>query len=102
MNSYLILTTLTEPIFSYKKIFFALLFLPILLFSQEKNDEKKEDVSRYFYNDHTVSVEIWYGPDKKPDSTKTFYPNGKLNEIFYYDKGLKNGDSSLSLPNGNL
>lgn len=84
---------MTGPIFSYKKIFFALLFLPVLLFSQEKNNEKKEDVSRYFYNDHTVSVEIWYGPDKKPDSTKTFYPNGKLNEIFYYDKGLKNGDS---------
>lgn len=84
---------MTRPIFSYEKIFFALLFLPVLLCAQEKNDEKKEDVSRYFYNDHTVSVEIWYGPDQKPDSTKTFYPNGKLNEIFYYDKGLKNGDS---------
>lgn len=85
---------MTAPIIRYKRIAFLLLILPVLLFAQEKNKEKKEDVSRYFYNDHVVSVEIWYGPDKKPDSTKTYYPNGKLNEIFYYDdKGLKDSDS---------
>jgi tetratricopeptide (TPR) repeat protein len=84
---------LTESLSVYKKTLFVLLLCPVLLLAQEKDNDKKEDVSRYFYNDHTVSVEIWYGPDKKPDSTKTFYPNGKLNEIFYYDKGLKNGDS---------
>lgn len=84
---------MTEQLSIFKKVTFFVLFFPVLLFSQEKNKEKNEDVSRYFYNDHTVSVEIWYGPDKKPDSTKTFYPNGKLNEIFYYDKGLKNGES---------
>ncbi len=94
MNFYLILKILTVPIIRYKKIVFLLLFLPVLLSAQEKDNGNKEDVSRYFYNDHVVSVEIWYGPDKKPDSTKTYYPNGKLNEIFYYDdKGLKNADS---------
>lgn len=85
---------MTQPLFACKKIFFAVLFFPVLLFAQEKSAEKKEDVSRYFYNDHAVSVEIWYGPDKKPDSTKTFHPNGKLNEIFYYDdKGLKDSNA---------
>ncbi|OMQ12836.1 T9SS type A sorting domain-containing protein [[Flexibacter] sp. ATCC 35103] len=85
---------MTQPLFACKKIFFAVLFFPVLLFSQEKSAEKKEDVSRYFYNNHAVSVEIWYGPDKKPDSTKTYYPNGKLNEIFYYDdKGFKDSNA---------
>lgn len=64
------------------------------LSAQEKSKAPSEDVSRYFYDDHVVSIEIWYGPDKKPDSTKTYYPNGKLNEVFYYDdKGLKDSDS---------
>jgi|GEM_PF-887594 len=91
---YITLTILKEQIILYKKIVFTLLFLPFLLSAQEKEKEKTDDVSRYFYNDHVVSVEIWYGPDKKPDSTKTYYPNGKLNEIFYYDdKGLKNADA---------
>jgi len=85
---------LKEQLILSKKIMFALLLFPVLLAAQEKSKEKPEDVSRYFYNDHVVSVEIWYGPDNKPDSTKTYYPNGKLNEVFYYDgKGLKNADS---------
>lgn len=77
-----------------KKIVFALLFLPLFLSAQVKSNSASDNVSRYFYDDHVVSIEIWYGPDKKPDSTKTYYSNGKLNEIFYYDdKGLKNSNA---------
>ncbi|MFC6245176.1 hypothetical protein [Flavobacterium psychroterrae] len=85
---------MTNQLIKYKKIIFGLLFLPVLLSGQEKNNSTPENVSRYFYDDHVVSVEIWFGPDKKPDSTKTYYSNGKLNEIFYYDdKGLKDSDA---------
>ncbi|MGE6352509.1 tetratricopeptide repeat protein [Flavobacterium sp. NPDC079362] len=85
---------MTEPFMFYKKIMFALLFLPVLLSGQEKSNTPAENVSRYFYDDHVVSIEIWYGPDNKPDSTKTYYSNGKLNEIFYYDdKGFKDLDA---------
>lgn len=77
-----------------KKIVFALLFLPVFLSAQVKSSDSAENVSRYFYDDHVVSVEIWYGPDQKPDSTKTYYSNGKLNEIFFYDdKGLKDSNA---------
>ncbi|MFH6956260.1 tetratricopeptide repeat protein [Flavobacterium aquidurense] len=77
-----------------KKIVFALLFLPLFLSAQVKSNNASDNVSRYFYDDHVVSIEIWYGPDKKPDSTKTYYSNGKLNEIFYYDdKGLKDSNA---------
>ncbi len=73
---------------------FALLFLPLFLSGQVKSNNASDNVSRYFYDDHVVSIEIWYGPDKKPDSTKTYYSNGKLNEIFYYDdKGLKDSNA---------
>lgn len=73
---------------------FALLFLPLFLSAQVKSNSASDNVSRYFYDDHVVSIEIWYGPDKKPDSTKTYYSNGKLNEIFYYDdKGLKDSNA---------
>ncbi|WP_394775217.1 T9SS type A sorting domain-containing protein [Flavobacterium sp.] len=84
---------MTNQLIKYK-IIFGLLFLPVLVSGQEKNTNVAENVSRYFYDDHVVSVEIWFGPDKKPDSTKTYYSNGKLNEIFYYDdKGLKDSDA---------
>lgn len=77
-----------------KKIVFALLFLPVFLSAQEKGSDTSDNVSRYFYDDHVVSVEIWYGKDKKPDSTKTYYSNGKLNEIFFYDdQGLKDSNA---------
>ncbi|MBF4486839.1 MULTISPECIES: T9SS type A sorting domain-containing protein [unclassified Flavobacterium] len=77
-----------------KKIVFALLFLPLFLSAQEKGSDASDNVSRYFYDDYVVSVEIWYGKDKKPDSTKTYYSNGKLNEIFFYDdKGLKDSNA---------
>lgn len=77
-----------------KKILFALLFLPLFLSAQVKSNNAPDNVSRYFYDDHVVSVEIWFGADKKPDSTKTYYSNGKLNEIFYYDdKGLKDSNA---------
>ncbi|MFH6949762.1 tetratricopeptide repeat protein [Flavobacterium sp. FlaQc-51] len=77
-----------------KKILFGLLFLPVLVSGQVKSDDSGENVSRYFYDDHVISVEIWFGKDKKPDSTKTYYSNGKLNEIFYYDdKGLKDSNA---------
>ncbi|QSW91480.1 tetratricopeptide repeat protein [Flavobacterium endoglycinae] len=76
----------------FRKIVFVLPFLPVFLLAQEK--QKEENVTRYFYDDHVVSVAIWYGQDKKPDSSKTYYSNGKLNEAFYFDKdGLKDGDS---------
>lgn len=85
---------MTNQLVTYKKIIFAFLFLPVLLSGQEKNADTPENVSRYFYDDHVISVEIWFGPDKKPDSTKTYYSNGKLNEIFYYDdQGLKDSDA---------
>lgn len=76
-----------------KKILLAFLFLPVFLSAQVKKMEKTDNVTRYFYDDHIVSVEIWYGADKKPDSTKTYYSNGKLNEVFYFDeKGLKDSN----------
>lgn len=85
---------LAEPVVLYKKVIFALLFFPILLVAQEKSSVNTDNVTRYFYDDQVVSVEIWYGPDKKPDSTKTYYSNGKRNEVFYYDdKGLKDSNS---------
>ncbi|MEP6804491.1 MAG: hypothetical protein ABI892_08205 [Flavobacterium sp.] len=85
---------MANQLVTYKKIIFALLLLPVLLSGQEKSDNTPENVSRYFYDDHVVSVEIWFGSDKKPDSTKTYYANGKLNEVFYYDdKGLKDADA---------
>jgi tetratricopeptide (TPR) repeat protein len=85
---------LKEQIILLKKILFGLLFLPVLVSGQVKSDDSGENVSRYFYDDHVISVEIWFGKDKKPDSTKTYYSNGKLNEIFYYDdKGLKDSNA---------
>lgn len=73
------------------RIFLVLLFLPVFLQAQEK--QKADNVTRYFYDDHVVSIEIWYGADKKPDSSKTYYSSGKLNEVFYFDKnGLKDGN----------
>ncbi len=77
----------------YKKILLTLLFFPVLLMAQEIEREKKDNVTRYFYDDHVTSIEIWYGADKKQDSLKTYYSNGKLNEVFYFDeKGLKDSN----------
>jgi tetratricopeptide (TPR) repeat protein len=77
----------------FKKIVLAFLFLPVLLLGQVKNAETSQNVTQYFYDDQTISIQIWYSADNKPDSTKTYYPNGKLNEVFYYDEnGLKNAD----------
>lgn len=78
----------------YKKIAFVLLLLPVIVSGQVKNRDTADNVTRYYYDDHVISVQIWYGPDKKPDSTKTYYSNGKLNEVFYYDeKGLKDSNA---------
>lgn len=77
----------------YRIVVFAFLIFPIFLFAQAKKVEKTDSVTRYFYDDHVVSVEIWYSADKKPDSTKTYYSNGSLNEVFYFDKdGLKDSN----------
>lgn len=85
---------MTEQFTMYRKIVVALLLFPVFLSGQVKSNDETDKVSRYFYNDNVVSVEIWYGPDKKPDSTKTYYSNGKLNEVFYYDdKGLKDSNA---------
>ncbi|WP_017495898.1 T9SS type A sorting domain-containing protein [Flavobacterium sp. WG21] len=82
-----------EQISICKKAIFALLFLPVVLSGQVNNTNTTDNVTRYYYDDQVVSVQIWYGADKNPDSTKTYYPNGKLNEVFYYDeKGLKDSD----------
>ena len=76
-----------------KKILLVLLILPVFLLAQEKQKEMSDNVTRYFYDDQVVSIEIWYGIDKKPDSSKTYYSSGKLNEVFYFDKdGKKDGD----------
>ncbi|WP_264525695.1 tetratricopeptide repeat protein [Flavobacterium sp. N502536] len=84
---------MSAQIFSCIKRTFALLFLPVALSAQVKGTDAADNVTRYYYDDHVVSVQIWYGPDNNPDSTKTYYPNGKLNEVFYYDeKGLKDSD----------
>lgn len=50
-----------------KKILFVLLILPVFLLAQEKEREVSNNVTRYFYDDKVVSIEIWYGADKKPD-----------------------------------
>lgn len=85
----------------YQKIAFVFLFLPILISAQVKNTETGDNVTRYYYDNHAVSVEIWFGADKNPDSTKTYYSNGKLNEVFYYDeKGLKDSDCFQYDPQG--
>lgn len=90
-----------EQISMSKKIAFILLLLPVMLLAQVKNTETAGNVTRYYYDDHVVSVQIWYGPDKNPDSTKTYYSNGKLNEVFYYDeKGLKDSDCFQYNPQG--
>ncbi|PWK02305.1 putative secreted protein (Por secretion system target) [Flavobacterium araucananum] len=92
---------MTNPVNLYKKILFALLLVPVFVSGQTKSDAATDNVSRYFYENHTVSVEVWYGPDKKPDSTKTYYPNGKLNEIFFYDdKGIKDSNGFQYNSNG--
>jgi len=76
-----------------KKIVLILLLLPFLLLGQVKDAEKSPNVTQYFYDDHTISIQIWYSADQKPDSTKTYYPNGKLNEVFYFDEnGLKDSN----------
>lgn len=76
-----------------KKILFVLLILPVFLLAQEKERQVSSNVTRYFYDDKVVSIEIWYGADKKPDSSKTYYSSGKLNEVFHFDEdGKKNGD----------
>ncbi|WP_291147727.1 tetratricopeptide repeat protein [Flavobacterium sp. UBA7680] len=76
-----------------KKIFFVVLIWPFFLLAQEKQKEVADNVTRYYYDDKVVSVEIWFGADKKQDSSKTYYPSGKVNEVFYFDKdGLKDGD----------
>lgn len=84
-----------------KKIFLVVLIWPFFLLAQEKQKEVSENVTQYFYNNHTVSAAIWFGEDKKPDSSKTYYSNGKLNEVFYFDKdGLKDGDGFQYNPQG--
>ncbi|MFH6986284.1 tetratricopeptide repeat protein [Flavobacterium collinsii] len=82
-----------EQISIFIKRTFVFLFLPVVLSGQTKSTDTGDNVTRYYYDDHVISIQIWYGPDKNPDSTKTYYSNGKLNEVFYYDeKGLKDSD----------
>jgi tetratricopeptide (TPR) repeat protein len=74
------------------KIAFALLLLPVILWSQANRNTSANPV-RFYYRDKIVSLEIWRGSDKITDSLKTYYSNGKLNEVFYYDdKGHKNSN----------
>ncbi len=46
-----------------KKIAFVLLLLPVMPLAQVKNTETADNVTRYYYDDHVVSVQIWYGAD---------------------------------------
>ena len=41
-----------------KKILFVLLILPVFLLAQDKQREVSDNVTRYFYDDHVVSIEI--------------------------------------------
>lgn len=50
-------------------------------------------VKRQYFRDSIVSIEKWYGNDKKLDSLKTYYKSGELNELFYYDKAYYQGKS---------
>lgn len=75
-----------------KNSLFFILFLAcsFSIFSQ-KTDSKKNKVTRSFYKDSTVSVERWYGNDKKIDSFKTYFKTGQLSEEFYFRKGKFHG-----------
>lgn len=73
------------------KIVYTLLLFPILLSSQTNDTDPTNKVTRHYYKDKVISVEVWRGTDKIVDSLKTYHNNGKINEIFYFDtKGHKN------------
>ncbi len=77
-----------------KKGIFIITFLvsTISVISQEL-EENDNFVQRYFYRDSIVSIEKFYGDDKKLDSLKTYYSSGELDEDFHYSKGRFDGQS---------
>jgi len=52
----------------------------------------KSNDKTYFYKDGVISIQKWYGEDKKIDSVKTYYKTGEINEVFYYKNGRLNGE----------
>ena len=75
-----------------KRIVLTFLFLvtSYCIFSQA-DLENNNFVQRYYYKDNVVSIEKFYGDDKKLDSLKSYYKSGELNEEFHYLKGRYDG-----------
>lgn len=74
-------------------IFFLLLISNVCNLCAQKNINNANKVKQYLFRDSIVSMEKWYGNDKKLDSLKTYYKSGELNEVFYYDKAYYQGKS---------
>ena len=68
-----------------------LLFAVVFSAYSQDAEPNSNQVKRYHYRDSIISMEKWYGDDKKLDSLKTYHDIGSINEIFYYKKGSLHG-----------
>ncbi|MGA9639002.1 tetratricopeptide repeat protein [Flavobacterium sp.] len=83
------------------KNYLILLSLPLFTLAQTKiktadtKEISKPKTNTLYYRDSIVSMQVYFGIDKKIDSLKTYHPNGKKNELFYYDDlGRFNGEAT--------
>ena len=72
---------------------FILFLCSVLSLKAQNSETNSNDVKRYFYRDSVMSMERWYGHDKKIDSLKTYYKTGELDEVFYFKKTKFHGTS---------
>lgn len=68
--------------------------------NSQNTKANSNNVKRYFHKNGNISMETWYGSDKKKDSIKTFHKTGKLDEAFYYLNGRLQGNSYKYNRNG--
>ena len=83
------------------KNYLFFLLLPLFSLAQTKiktvdtKEIPKAKTNILYYRDSIISMQVYFGIDKKIDSLKTYHPNGKKNELFYYDDlGYPNGIAS--------
>ena len=74
-----------------KVVLFILALISTINVISQEVEENDNFVQRYFFRDNIVSIEKFYGDDKKLDSLKTYYPSGELDEDFHYSNGRFDG-----------
>ena len=60
-----------------KVVLFILALISTINVISQEVEENDNFVQRYFFRDNIVSIEKFYGDDKKLDSLKTYYPSGE-------------------------